>query len=44
MAVRLLQVNESGHDLIALVEWQAREQGVTPSWRAERRAQEFILF
>lgn len=39
---RLLQTAESAQDVIALAEGQAREQGVMPAWRAERRAQEFI--
>lgn len=39
---RLLQTAESAQDIITLAEAQAREQGVTPAWRVERRAREFI--
>lgn len=39
---RLLHTTESTQDIIALAEGQAREQGVIPAWRAERRALEFI--
>lgn len=39
---RLLHTNESAEDIIALAEGRARETGVMPTWRIERRALEFI--